>query len=220
MPAAKRKTTDLIDRELDTFPPELRWREWMLRAEAIIFASPVPVPREVIGRVVGQGCSVDLLIDDLKQEMNGRAFELVEVAGGWHYRTRPRMAEVIRASGLVEHETTGLNEHESLVLVAIAYFQPVTRTELSRIFGKEVSRDTIGALRQEGLIDAGPRSPVPGAPYTYVTTAEFLNSFGMNTLRDLPDFEKLEDAGLLSKAALLAEPTIVESLLGEDLEVD
>ena len=44
----------------------------------------------------------------------------------------------------------------------------------------------------------------PGAPYTYVTTKAFLSHFGFDTLRDLPDFEALEDAGLLSKEKLLA----------------
>lgn len=48
------------------------------------------------------------------------------------------------------------------------------------------------------------RSPKPGAPYTYVTTKEFLLEFGLNTLRHLADFEALEDAGLLSKEKLLA----------------
>lgn len=51
---------------------------------------------------------------------------------------------------------------------------------------------------------SGPRSPTPGAPYTYVTTKAFLLEFGLDTLRDLPDFEALEDAGLLSKEKLLA----------------
>ncbi|TJV44895.1 MAG: SMC-Scp complex subunit ScpB, partial [Mesorhizobium sp.] len=55
-----------------------------------------------------------------------------------------------------------------------------------------------------GLIASGPRSPTPGAPYTYVTTKAFLLEFGLETLRDLPDFEALEDAGLLSKEKLLA----------------
>ncbi len=53
------------------------------------------------------------------------------------------------------------------------------------------------------MIASGPRSPTPGAPYTYVTTKEFLLEFGLDTLRDLPDFEALEDAGLLSKEKLL-----------------
>ncbi len=54
------------------------------------------------------------------------------------------------------------------------------------------------------MIASGPRSPTPGAPYTYVTTKDFLLEFGLDTLSDLPDFEALEDAGLLSKEKLLA----------------
>ena len=51
--------------------------------------------------------------------------------------------------------------------MAIAMFQPVTRSELTETFGKEISRDLIASLRDEGLIAAGPRSPKLGAPYAY-----------------------------------------------------
>jgi len=60
-----------------------------------------------------------------------------------------------------------------------------------------------GHLRSLGFIASGPRSPTPGAPYTYVTTPTFLSHFGFDTLRDLPDREMLEDAGLLSKSNML-----------------
>ena len=91
------------------------------------------------------------------------------------------------------------------MLMAIAYFQPITRGDLSKIFGKEVSRDTIASLRNAGLIASGPRSPTPGASYTYVTTKHFLTAFGMQTLRELPDIEALEDAGLLSRKGMQEE---------------
>lgn len=58
-------------------------------------------------------------------------------------------------------------------------------------------------------------SPQPGAPYTYVTTKTFLSHFGFDTLRDLPDFEALEDAGLLSKDKLLAGDIPVGLVVGE-----
>jgi chromosome segregation and condensation protein ScpB len=90
-----------------------------------------------------------------------------------------------------------------MVLMAIGYFQPITRGDLSKIFGKEVSRDTIATLRGANLLASGPRSPTPGAPYTYVTTKQFLSAFGLETLRDLPDIEALEDAGLLSGKAVM-----------------
>lgn len=190
----------LYDRELDDLPPELRWREWMLRVEAVIFASVEPATRETLARVVGKDCSIDLLIDDLREELRDRPYELVSVAGGWQHRTRVRFSETIRASSaLTRGGTAALSEFEAMVLMSVGYFQPVTRGELSKIFGKEISRDTIGALRSAGFIASGPRSPTPGAPYTYVTTRHFLSVFGLETLRDLPDIEALEDAGLLSR---------------------
>ena len=212
----RQSAEEWYDRDLSELPPALRWREWMLRVEAVIFASPTPVDRETLARVVGGACNLDALIDDIQHELADRPYELVKVAGGWQHRTRARMAGAVRASGLVESKGLDLSEQEALVLMAVAYFQPVTRGELGRIFGKEISRDLIGDLRGQGLIAAGPRSPQPGAPYTYVTTDGFLSRFGFNSLRDLPDFEKLEDAGLLSKDRLLREPDAIESLYGAE----
>lgn len=202
----------LFDRELEDLPPELRWREWMLRVEAVIFASSEPVTRETLARVVGKDCSIDLLIDDLREELSSRPYELVAVAGGWQHRSRSAYADAIRASmAPTRGGAAALSEFEAMVLMAVGYFQPVTRGELSKIFGKEVSRDTIGSLRGAGFLASGPRSPAPGAPYTYVTTKHFLSAFGMETLRDLPDIEALEDAGLLSRAAVQEERLSAEA---------
>jgi segregation and condensation protein B len=222
-----------LDTELADLPPELRWREWMGRVEAVIFASPEPVPREVLARVVGRDCNLDLLIDAIRDELRGRPYELVSVAGGWHHRTRKGFADAIRAAtGLGAAETKPLSQSEALVLMCIAYFQPITRGELGRVFGKEISRDVIGHLRALGFIAAGPRSPTPGAPYTNVTTKAFLSHFGFESLRDLPDIELLEDAGLLSKDRLLADgfadgfpvglgtPTTAVDADDEDIERD
>lgn len=196
----------LLDTELDHLPPELRWREWMGRVEAVIFSASEPVTRSVLARVVGRNCNLELIIDDIRAELAGRPYELVAVAGGWQHRTKKDFGEVIHAAfGTAAGEgTKELSQSEALVLMCIAYFQPITRGELSSFFGKEVSRDLIGVLRAQDLIASGPRSPQPGAPYTYVTTRNFLSQFGLDTLRQLPDFEALEDAGLLSKERLLA----------------
>ncbi|MER9945404.1 SMC-Scp complex subunit ScpB [Mesorhizobium sp. M0092] len=203
-----RPNDHLFDRELDHLSPEVRWREWMHRVEATIFAASEPVTRETLGRIVGKTCSIDLLIDDIRDELRSRPYDLVAVAGGWKHLTRPAYADAIRSAfGTAAGGSGGakdLTQSEVLVLMCIGYFQPITRAELSSFFGKEISRDFIGHLRGAGLIASGPRSPTPGAPYTYVTTKEFLLEFGLGTLRDLPDFEALEDAGLLSKEKLLA----------------
>ncbi len=202
-----------FDRELENLPPALRWREWMLRVEAVLFAAAEPVTRSVLAQVVGKDCSVELLIDDLQEELRDRPYELVAVAGGWQHRSRIKFAETIRAAATPTRSATEtLSDGEAILLMAIAYYQPVTRGELSKIFGKEISRDTVAGLRDASFIASGPRSPTPGAPYTYVTTRHFLSAFGLETLRDLPDIEGLEDAGLLrrgdARSAAISDPVV------------
>jgi segregation and condensation protein B len=188
-----------VDLDLEDLPAPARWREWMGRVEAVIFASAQPVLRESLARVVGRDCNLDLLLDDIRDELRGRPYEIVSVAGGWSFRTKLGFGDAIRAA-LGGAQKAELSKSNALVLMAIGYFQPITRGDLSQFFGHEVSRDTIANLRGEGFIAAGPRSPTPGAPYAYVTTPAFLTQFGFESLRDLPDMEKLEDAGLLGRS--------------------
>lgn len=185
-----------LDRALSDLPPELRWREWMRRVEAVLFASAAPVAREDLAQVVGPGVSVELLIEDLAADLEGRAFEVAQVAGGWMLRTRAGYGPVIRAAADLGGQFLDLSEFEIAVLAAIAYQQPITREGLKEIFGKDISRDLIGRLQAHALIGTGPRSPQRGAPYTFVTTDQFLARFNMTSLADLPDREQLEDAGL------------------------
>ncbi|MCA1776959.1 MAG: SMC-Scp complex subunit ScpB [Loktanella sp.] len=196
---AKDRTGPELDRELADLPPELRWREWMRRIEAVLFASAAPVSREDLARVVGQRASVDLLIEDLAADLDGRAFELASVAGGWMFRTRGPYAPAIRVAADVGDQLLDLSEFDVAVLATIAYYQPITRDGLKDTFGKEISRDLIGRLHARDLIATGPRAPRRGAPYTFVTTDAFLTAFGMESLRDLPDKEQLGDAGLATR---------------------
>ena len=163
-----------------------------------MFASARPVLREDLARVVGANCNLELILDDIRDELRGRPYEIVAVAGGWSFRTKIGFGEAIRAA-LGGPTKSELSKPNAVVLMGIAYFQPITRGELSQLLGREVSRDAIAALREEDLIAAGPRSPTPGAPYAYVTTPGFLGEFGFESLRDLPDIEKLQDAGLLGR---------------------
>lgn len=185
-----------LDRELADLSAELRWREWMRRIEAVLFASASPVQRDDLAKVVGQGASVDLLIEDLAIDLVGRPYEVAKVAAGWMLRTKPAYAPAIRAAADVGGQALDLNEFDLAVLAAIAYHQPISRDGLKDIFGKDISRDLIGRLAARALIATGPREPRRGAPYTFVTTETFLAAFGLESLRDLPDPEQLADAGL------------------------
>jgi len=195
----RRNAEDVLDVDLIDLPPVARWREWMLRVEAAIFASARPVAREALVRLVGEACRFDDLIADLIHELRGRPYDLVQVAGGYALRTKTRFAPAIHA---VHPRRTGddiaeLTKTETFALTAIAYLQPVTRGEISRLAGREISRDVIAALKRHDLIDGAIRAPQPGAPFAYVTTKRFLEAFGLATLRDLPDLEQLKAEGLL-----------------------
>ena len=192
-----------LDLELSDLSPEDRWREWMGRIEAVIFAARAPVPRAVLASVVGKSANLDLLLEDIQHDLRHRPYQIVAVAGGWQFRTRPKMASVIHQAGVTDRPQAALGRDDLAVLLTIAYLQPITRGELGSVLGKEVSREIIGRLRGAQLVAPGPRSPSPGAPYTYITTLEFLMQWGLNTLQDLPDLEQLRDAGLLSKRDVL-----------------
>jgi segregation and condensation protein B len=194
----RREGEELLDVELADLPPAARWREWMLRVEAAIFASARPVPREALVRLVGQACRFDDLIADLTQELRGRPYDLTLVAGGYSLRTKARFTPAIRAAnpgGLPDDGLADLTRTETFALTAIAYLQPVTRGEISRLAGREISRDIVAALKRHGLIDGAIRAPAPGAPFAYVTTRKFLEAFGFATLRELPDLERLKAEG-------------------------
>lgn len=178
----------LIDRELDDLPTELRWREWMNRVEAVIFASGSVVERKTLQNIVGQGANIDLLIADIQEELKGRPYEMVSVAGGWMHRTRPQYSDAIKAAVHISEQSFSLNEMEMAVLCAVAYNQPIDRKGLEEHFGKPVGRDVIDRLRFHKMISNGPRAPRRGAPQTFVTTKEFLVRFDMQTLRELPEF--------------------------------
>lgn len=181
----------LFDRDLADLPQGLRWREWMNRVEAVIFASSKIVPREILQKLIGKSANLDMLIEDIQAELQGRPYELVSMAGGWMHRTRAQYADAIHTAADTGEQRIDLNEMEMAVLCAIAYHQPISRDGLKGMFGKDINRDLLARLRFKKLIGNGPKSPHRGAPHTFVTTPEFLVMFDLQNLRDLPELDTI-----------------------------
>lgn len=191
--ARRRTAQEGFDRELADLPEPLRWREWLRRVEAVLFASAAPVPRHELARLVGEGVALDVLLDDLHADMEGRAFELLRVGEGWMLATRPAYAGVIRAvAKLPQDDRPELREIDLAVLAGVATQQPVTRKALAETFGRDIGLESFARLRSHGLIAHGPRSPRPGAPRTYVTTEAFLAMFGLADLDALSEADDPE----------------------------
>jgi segregation and condensation protein B len=175
-----------FDRELADLVPEQRWREWLRRLEAVLFASGQLIGREALARVVGQEVALDLLIADLAAELVARPYELARTPTGWMLRTRPAYGAVIRAAADTGAQALELRAADITLLAAIAYHQPVTRAELAPLLGRPPAREGIARLLARGLIAPGPRAPQSSAPRTYVTTEGFLLVFDLLSLADLP----------------------------------
>ena len=150
---------------------------------------------------------MELLIEDLAVELSERPYEIARVTGNaWMPADPPAYAPAIRAAADLGEQELDLREFDVAVLAAIAYHQPITRDGLKEIFGKEISRDLIGRLHARGSHHHRPPRPRRGAPYTFVTTEQFLVAFGLESLRDLPDREQLEDAGMVGAEEADANP--------------
>ena len=196
MNAAQQQVQDeleWLDLELEDLPADLRWREWMNRIEAVIFASASVVPRDMLQKVIGKTANIDLLIEDIQADLKGKPYEIVSLAGGWMFRTRTQYATAIRTAADISEQQHDFTQDEMAVLCAVAYHQPIDRAGLAELFGKEINRDLLSRLRYKKLIGNGPKSPRPGAPHTFVTTAAFLAMFDLQSLRDLPELDVAVD---------------------------
>ena len=78
------------------------------------------------------------------------------------------------------------------------YHQPVTRTEIEDIRGVSLHKGLIDTLLESKWVSIGQRRNTPGMPVTYITTNYFLDYFGLSTVKDLPNFKEMKEAGFLA----------------------
>jgi segregation and condensation protein B len=170
--------------------------------EAVLFAAETPLSLAQICQILEtkDKAPVQSAIEELCREYDylERAFELVEVAGGWRLRTRPEMAFWLRK--LKRQSATRLSRASLETLAIIAYKQPVLKAEIERIRGVEVS-GVLRMLMEKDLVRVVGRKDLPGRPLIYGTTKRFLEVFDLKDLRDLPTLEEMQD--------LLGEPDVV-----------
>jgi segregation and condensation protein B len=164
-------------------------------AEALIFASATPVPPRALAQLLTEETDLDAVLAALRARFAGRGVELVEVGGGWQFRTAADLAPRLRK---VIEQPRRLPRVAMETLAIIAYHQPITRPEIEEIRGTSLSQQTLDALLEAGLVAPKGRREVPGRPTLWGTTPAFLTQF---TLRDLRDLPRRED--------LLVDPTAV-----------
>jgi len=157
-------------------------------AEAVVFAATQPVTPRMLANLLPENTDVDAVMGALTTAYAGRGVNLVQVGGGWQFRTAPDVAPHLRK---VVELPRRLPRVAMETLAITAYHQPVTRTEIEEIRGAALSQNTLDLLLENGLITPKGRKETPGRPTLWGTTPAFLAQFGLNDLRDLPKREEL-----------------------------
>jgi segregation and condensation protein B len=135
------------------------------------------------------------ILDELQRELENhrRGVRLIEVAGGFQLRTPKVNADWVKK--LLGGRPARMSRATLETLAIIAYRQPVTKAEIEAIRGVDVD-GVVNTLLERGLIRAVARKDVPGRPFLYGTTPEFLQLFNLKDLSYLPTLKEMEEITL------------------------
>ena len=160
--------------------------------EAALLAAPEPLQVQEMKRLFEQELGVDVLrklLEELRQEWQGRSVELVNLASGWRFQTRAEFAPYLER--MLPEKAPRYSRAVMETLAIIAYRQPVTRGDIEDIRGVTVSTQIIQALEARGWIDVVGHRDTPGQPALFGTTKTFLDDLGLSSLQDLPPLEEI-----------------------------
>jgi segregation and condensation protein B len=193
--------------------------------EGVLFVSGTPTRLETLIEILPD-LGPDAIrrgIQEIQADTNddSRGIELVEVAGGYQFRTKPRWADWINRMKKVKAVKLSRSALETLAI--IAYRQPVIRPEIEQIRGAD-SGWVLRTLMEKGLVKMMGRKDLPGRPMIYGTTKAFLELFGLNAISDLPNLKEVAPPESGEEAPKPEEdkpaapgPTLVESEIEEVL---
>ena len=161
--------------------------------EALLFVADSPLSPAQLAKLLdttdlAQVKNALITLVEEYQEM-GRAYTLEQVAGGFCFRTRPDLAAWVARLG--KQQVARLSPAALETLAIVAYKQPVLRAEIERLRGVDAG-GVLRMLMEKDLVRVVGRKDLPGRPLIYGTTRRFLETFGLNDLKDLPSMEEIE----------------------------
>ena len=154
------------------------------------------VDTDAAGRTTGAGVGADtikILLEELRQDWQGRGIEIVSLASGWRFQSRPEMKAYL--DRIAPEKPPKYSRATLETLAIIAYRQPVTRGDIEEIRGVAVNSQTIKMLEDRGWIDVVGHREVPGRPALLGTTRQFLDDLGLASLSQLPPLQQVADVG-------------------------
>lgn len=129
------------------------------------------------------------LLDELREEAAERPVELLQIASGWRYRTRPEFAPYLIR--LNPEKPVKYSRAVLETLAIIAYRQPATRGDIEEIRGVAVNTQIIRTLEERGWVDTVGHRDTPGRPALLATTRQFLDDLGLRSISELPSLQEI-----------------------------
>lgn len=160
--------------------------------ETAMLVSQEPLTLHQLGKLFEDDLGAEILrklLEELRHDWSGRGVELVCVAGGWRFQSRPAYQKYL--DRLNPEKPPRYSRAVLETLAIIAYRQPVTRGDIEEIRGVAVSTQVIRTLEERGWIDAVGHREVPGRPALFATTRKFLDDLNLRSLNELPPLEEL-----------------------------
>lgn len=160
--------------------------------EALLFCAGRSLKIKEISQILERISSEEIvqILKELQVEYAERGIRIVEVAGGYRVESAPEVAPYLRK--LLQPKGVKWTKPLLETLAVIAYFQPITRAEISAKRGGVEVGPLLKTLLERKLIRIVGRKPIPGRPVLYGTTSFFLEYFGLNSIEDLPPLSELE----------------------------
>lgn len=184
--------------------------------EAVLFAAGEPVSIDrftmVFGITVDETNEVMTALKE-RLDKSGSGIELVKLANAYQLCTRSEYGEYVRKNADI-HRKTPLSQAAFEVLAVVAYNQPVTKSFIEQVRGVDCS-STVTNLIEKGLLEEKGRLELPGKPLLYGTTKNFLRSFGISDLSELPPLPHDEQGETQPD---IGEQLSVEAVLNEETE--
>jgi segregation and condensation protein B len=172
--------------------------------ETALLTSPEPLSLNEMKRMFPRGETnnelMRKLLDEIREAWEGRGIELVNVASGWRFRSRPELQRYL--DKLNPQKAPKYSRAVMETLTIIAYRQPVTRGDIEDIRGVVVTSNIIKTLEARGWIDVIGHREVPGRPAIYATSKQFLDDLSLLSLEELPP---LDDLGVLVESSGAAQ---------------
>jgi segregation and condensation protein B len=166
----------------------------LARLEAVLLLADEPLTARRLAEAAGLADSAEArtLLDRLRElyDADDTAFQVEELAGGYQLLTRPRYHPWLARLKRTGHELR-LRPASLETLAVIAYRQPIMRAEVEKVRGVACS-EIIRQLMEKGLVRIAGRHDSLGRPQLYGTTKRFLQVFGLNAIKDLPEVEALK----------------------------